>query len=172
MGATRRLAGFGLAALVLAADLWSKHWVLFGLDLPQRGSVRILPVLNFTLVWNRGVTFGLLNGAHAAGLLVGIAAVAVAALSIWLWRARHLTTTLAVGAIIGGAIGNVISRLQYGAVVDFIQAHIGTWSWYVFNVADAAIVCGVATLILEGMLRGESRQETLSGREAGDREAR
>lgn len=172
MPLARRLAGFGLAALVLAADLWSKHWVLFGLDLPQRGSVRVLPVLNLTLVWNHGVTFGLLNGAHAAGLLVIIAAAAVAALSIWLWRARHLTTTLAVGAIIGGAIGNVISRVQYGAVVDFIQAHVGGWSWYVFNIADAAIVCGVTALILEGLLRDERRPHRLPGREAGDREAR
>ena len=59
---------------------------------------------------------------------------------------------IALGAIVGGAISNVIDRLRFGAVVDFIHAHIGSWSWYVFNLADAAIVCGVAALVLDGLL--------------------
>ena len=150
-----RLYGLFLGLLVLLADQWSKYWVLYGLDLPRRGMVRILPVLNFALVWNHGVTFGLLAGDNAASILIAIAVIVVAVLLIWLWRSRTLPTALAVGAITGGAIGNIISRFRYGAVVDFIDAHIGAWHWYVFNVADAAIVCGVAALIIEGMTAGK-----------------
>jgi signal peptidase II len=70
---------------------------------------------------------------------------------VWLRRAERALVAGAIGAIAGGAIGNVIDRLRFGAVVDFIHAHAWGWSWYVFNVADAAIVCGVAALLLDGM---------------------
>ena len=173
MPTSRRFAGLLMAVAVLAADQGSKAWILYGLDLPARGVVRILPVLNFAMVWNHGVTFGFLAGDNATLLLIGIAAAAIVGLSVWLWRATHLVTTLAIGAIIGGAIGNVISRICYGAVVDFIDAHIGAYHWYVFNVADAAIVCGVATLIIEGVLRPEKsgRATPLPGAARGDKEA-
>lgn len=166
----RRRLGVLMALSVLAADQGSKTWVLHGLDLPRLGAVKILPVLNFAMVWNHGVTFGLLAGAGARLLLVAVAVVAIVALSVWLWRAAHLLTTLAVGAIIGGAIGNVISRLRYGAVVDFIDVHIGAWHWYVFNLADAAIVCGVAALIGESLLRRDDA-DPLPGPARGDKEA-
>jgi lipoprotein signal peptidase len=171
----RRLAGLFMALLVLAADQASKYWVLYDLRLPARGIVKILPVLNFAMVWNHGVTFGILAGDNATLMLIIVAAIAVIALSIWLWRATYLSTTLAIGAIIGGAIGNIISRIQYGAVVDFIDAHIGPYQWYVFNVADASIVCGVATLIIESMLRKDAPAATahppLPTSPRGDREA-
>ena len=115
----------------------------------------LLPVLNLTMVWNRGVTFGLLNGLGAWGhiLLALVALGVVVALGFWLRRAESRMVAVAIGAIAGGAIGNVIDRVRFGAVVDFIHAHVDTpWgdiSWYVFNLADAAIVCGVAGLILE-----------------------
>ena len=150
----RRLLGFSLAALVLAADQASKYWILYGLNLPAKQVVRVLPILNFAMVWNHGVTFGLLSNANASTFLVLIAIGAVAFLAIWLWRAAHLTTSLAIGAIIGGALGNVISRLYYGAVVDFLEFHLGRYEWYVFNIADACIVCGVGALIAENLLRG------------------
>lgn len=177
-----RAAGLALAIIVLLADQGSKHWILYGLDLPRRGLVRILPVLNFAMVWNHGVTFGLLAGDHAAPLLIIIAAIIVIVLLVWLWRGKTLWTTLAVGAITGGAIGNIISRLRYGAVVDFIDAHIGAWHWYVFNVADAAIVCGVIALIAEGLFangavsngtrqNAPSPPSRLPRERAGDKEA-
>jgi signal peptidase II len=149
----RRLAGLAMLLAVLLADQASKAWVLYGLHLPERGVVIVLPVLNFAMVWNHGVTFGILAGDNAKVLLIVVAAIAAVALAVWLWRAVYLTTTLAVGAIIGGAIGNIASRVRYGAVVDFIDAHIGAYHWYVFNVADAAIVCGVGVLILESIFR-------------------
>ena len=146
-------AGLAVAATVLIADQASKAWVLRGLDLPALGRVNLLPVLSLTMVWNRGVTFGLLNGFGAAGtwLLAGVAVCVVVALGLWLRRADRIVTAVALGAIAGGAVGNVIDRLRFGAVVDFIHFHVGNWSWYVFNVADAAIVCGVAALVLDGM---------------------
>jgi lipoprotein signal peptidase len=154
-----RLVGFGLlaAALVLAADQGSKWWVLNVLNLPDLRQVVLLPVLNLTMVWNQGVTFGLLHGLGAWShfILSGIALAVVLGLCVWLWRAESRLVACAIGAIAGGAIGNVIDRLRFGAVVDFIHAHAMTpWgdiSWYVFNVADAAIVCGVAALVADSL---------------------
>ena len=151
------LTGLGLvsAIVVLAADQASKWWVLHGLDLPALRQVELLPVLNFTMVWNQGVTFGLLNGFGEWGRLI-LAVVSlgvVAALAVWLRRAESRLVAASIGAIAGGAIGNVVDRVRYGAVVDFIHAHVetrwGDFSWYVFNVADAAIVCGVIALVID-----------------------
>lgn len=148
--------GLLAAALVLLADQASKWWVLDVFQLPGRGSVELLPVLNLTMVWNQGVTFGLFHqdGATGPWILAGVALVVVVLLGVWLVRAESTLVACALGAIAGGAVGNVIDRLRFGAVVDFIHAHAGGWSWYVFNVADAAIVCGVAVLLLDGVLPG------------------
>jgi signal peptidase II len=150
----RRVAGLAAALLVLAADQASKAWVIHGLDLPELGSVGVLPVLNLTWVENRGITFGLLNGAGglAPALLTGLALTVVTALGVWLWRAERALVAIALGAVAGGAVGNVIDRLRFGYVVDFIHAHAWGWSWYVFNLADAAIVCGVAALVLDSLI--------------------
>jgi lipoprotein signal peptidase len=128
--------------------------------------VVLLPVLNLTMVWNRGVTFGLLNGLGSWGhvLLVLVALGVVGALVVWLRRAESWVTAVAIGAIAGGAIGNVIDRLRFGAVVDFIQAQLNT-PWgnlfpWVFNVADSAIVCGVAALIIEAQFSRRRRERS------------
>jgi len=152
------LPGVVAALLVLLADQASKWWVLNVLDLPALRQVVLLPVLNLTMVWNGGVTFGLLNGLGSWGhvVLAGVALAVVVVLGVWLHRAESRTMAMAIGSIAGGAIGNVIDRVRFGGVVDFIHAHIDTrWgdlSWYVFNIADAAIVCGVAVLILESLV--------------------
>ena len=140
-------------ALVLLADQASKWWVLEVLRLPERGQVVLLPFLNLTMVWNRGVTFGLLrqDGAWGPAILAAVALAVVVALGLWLRRAENGLVAAALGAVAGGAVGNVIDRLRFGAVVDFVHAHAWGWSWYVFNVADAAIVCGVAALVLDGL---------------------
>lgn len=158
-GAATRL-GIVSGLVVLGADQGSKYWVVHVLDLPDLRQVVLLPVLNLTMVWNQGVTFGLLNGLGAWShfVLAAIALAVVGALGVWLRRADNAVAALAIGAIAGGAVGNVIDRLRYGAVVDFIHAHLGQWSWYVFNVADAAIVCGVAALILESQIKRRPRQ--------------
>ncbi len=152
-----RLAGLLLGAAVLLADQTSKYWVLHNATLTDGNFLTLLPVLNFVLVWNHGVTFGMFTSFGAAGkfILAALALAVIAGLIVWLWRAGRWLPSLAIGAIAGGAVGNVLDRLRHGAVVDFIQAHIGTYSWYVFNIGDAAIVCGVAALMLESLLRRE-----------------
>ncbi len=150
----KRAAGFILAALVLLMDQGSKYWVLHGLHL-QDGHILVLaPVLNFVLVWNHGITFGMFAGSGAKLILAAIATGVIICLGIWLWRADSWLKALAIGAIAGGAVGNVADRLHYGAVVDFIQAHLGGYSWYVFNIGDSAIVCGVVALIAESLFAG------------------
>lgn len=148
------LIGLISAIAVLAADQASKWWIVNIVRLPERGQVVLLPVLNFTWVENRGVTFGLFSGFGQWSylLLAAIALAVVVALTAWLRRAETRLVAVALGAIVGGAISNVLDRLRFGYVVDFIHAHIGEVSWYVFNVADAAIVCGVAALVLDGLL--------------------
>ena len=151
--------GLLAAALVFVADQASKWWVLNVLHLPELGSVPLAPVLNLTMVWNQGVTFGLFHQDSAAGpwLLAGVALAVVVALTLWMRRAERALVACALGAIAGGAVGNVVDRIRFGAVVDFIHAHAFGWSWYVFNVADAAIVCGVAALLLDGLRPARSR---------------
>jgi signal peptidase II len=167
----RGYMALGLLALVvvLAADQVSKWWVLNVLDLPDLRRVVLLPVLDLTMVWNNGVTFGLLHGLGAWGhiLLAAVALGVIAALGVWLRRAENPLTAVAVGMIAGGAIGNVIDRLRFGAVVDFIQLQLispwGNLFPWVFNAADSAIVCGVAALILESQFG--RRQSTGTGNE-------
>ena len=159
--AGRRMIRWGgiAALLTLVADQASKWWMLDVLHLPERGTVPLLPVLSLTMVWNQGVTFGLFHQEGAAGpwILAAVALAVVVALGFWLRRAETRLVACALGAIAGGAIGNVLDRVRFGAVVDFIHAHAGGWSWYVFNVADAAIVCGVAALVLDGVRPSRSR---------------
>jgi len=152
------------ALVVLVADQVSKWWVIDVIHLPQVGQIVLLPVLNFTMVWNRGVTFGLLTsfGSSSYLLLAAVAGAVVIALVVWLRRAESRVVAISLGAIVGGALANVIDRLRFGAVIDFIHAHVGNWSWYVFNLADAAIVCGVAALVIDSLLP-QSRRARSAG---------
>jgi lipoprotein signal peptidase len=152
--------GVAMALLVLAADQASKYWIKDVLHLQDLGTVAVLPVLNLTWVENRGITFGILSGnSGVAALVLGLIALAVVAvLGVWLRRADSRLVATALGAICGGAVGNVIDRARFGWVVDFIHTHAWGWSWYVFNVADAAIVCGVAALVFDS-LQGRKRTD-------------
>ncbi len=148
--------GLILFVLVLAADQASKEWIMRGLDLPLLGRVEVLPVLELAMVWNRGVTFGIFNGSGGVVgplILTGVALAIVVGLFLWLRKAENYRVAGALGAIAGGAVGNVIDRVRYGAVVDFIHVHAGNWDPfpYVFNIGDSAIVCGVALLLIDGM---------------------
>src|SRR3982075_3699418 len=158
-GLTSHLRPGVIAALaVLALDQASKLWLLFVFDIAHRGAVRVTPFLDLVLAWNVGISFGWLqNDSPAAQIsLMIIKAVAVIILAIWMARSRTLIATVALGLIIGGAIGNAIDRFAYGAVVDFALFHVqiggNTFNWYVFNLADAAIVAGVAALLYDSFL--------------------
>jgi signal peptidase II len=148
-----------LAALAaLALDQASKLWLLFVLDIGHRDAIRVTPFLDLVLAWNVGISFGWFqNDSQIAQIsLMLIKAVAVIVLAIWMARSRTLIATIALGLIIGGAIGNAIDRFAYGAVVDFALFHLqiggNTFNWYVFNLADVAIVAGVAALLYDSFL--------------------
>jgi len=149
--------GLLTAMIVFIIDQLSKYWVLEILHLPTVRHIALSPVLSLTMVWNQGVTFGLLSGFgdHGYLALAAVSLIVVVFLVIWLRRARARLVACAIGGTIGGAVGNVLDRVRFGAVVDFIHAHVDTpWgelSWYVFNVADAAIVCGVGVLIIDSL---------------------
>ncbi|CAL79721.1 Lipoprotein signal peptidase (Prolipoprotein signal peptidase) (SPase II) (Signal peptidase II) [Bradyrhizobium sp. ORS 278] len=143
----------GLATLVV--DQATKLWLLYGFDLANRGTVKVTPFFDLVLAWNIGISFGWLqNDTPLAQYgLMAVKAIAVVALAIWMARSETKLATAALGLIIGGAIGNGIDRLAYGAVVDFALFHIeigGTvYNWYIFNMADVAIVAGVAGLLYD-----------------------
>jgi len=151
-------AGILAAVATLVADQASKLWLLNGFDLARRGVVKVTPFFDLVLAWNIGISFGWLqNDGYAAQLaLMAVKVVAVVALAIWMARSQTRLATVALGLIIGGAIGNGIDRLAYGAVIDFALFHVeiagNTYNWYVFNLADVAIVAGVAALLYDSFL--------------------
>ena len=159
--------GLPIAAGILVADQASKWWILEVARLPEVGHIPLLEAgplgLDLTMVWNRGVTFGLLSGDGAWNhVILAVLAAAIAGFLLrWLARAENRLTAVALGAVVGGAIGNVIDRIRFGAVVDFVDAHGWGWHWYVFNVADAAIVCGVLALVADALFR--PKPETKEG---------
>jgi signal peptidase II len=151
-----------IASITAISDQVSKLYLLFVFDLGARGSVPVLPFLDFVLTKNTGISYGLFQQQSAFGqwLLLAIKAAAVILLWGWLARAQTRLTALSLGLIIGGAIGNAIDRLAYGWVADFVLFHISTanWRfyWYVFNLADVAIVAGVVGLLYEALFAGRA----------------
>lgn len=152
-------AGLILAAIIVVADQASK-WLLQDILLKQP-IIEVIPgFFNLVMVWNRGISFGMLGGAGALPpwLLSAIAVAICIALFFWLRAARSRWTAWAIGLVIGGAIGNVIDRARWGAVFDFADFYIGRWHWPAFNVADAAIVVGVLALLAESLMPGASKE--------------
>ena len=158
-GLSPRLRTGLLAAIaVLALDQASKYWLLFVFDIGHRGAVSVTRFFDLVLAWNTGISYGWFQNEGAAGqaILLAVKAVALIVLAVWMMRSRTLLATVALGLIIGGAIGNAIDRFAYGAVVDFVLFHVQfggkAFNWYVFNLADVAIVAGVAALLYDSFL--------------------
>jgi signal peptidase II len=151
-GSMTRL-GLTAAVLVFGLDQLTKWAALFVLDLPEQ-SITVTPFLNLVMVWNRGVSFGMLHsaGVLAPWLLSGLALAVVIGLLVWLRRTEHWLIAIGLGLVIGGALGNVVDRLRYGAVVDFLDFHAAGYHWPAFNVADAAICIGAAVIVVDGLL--------------------
>jgi len=152
--------GFAVAAIVCAVDQASKLYLLLVFDLAANGPIRLGPFIDIILARNTGISYGLFQTQGPLGqwILLAFKAVAVALLWIWLAHAKDRLTALSLGLIVGGAVGNAIDRLAYGWVADFVLFHISAadwhFNWYVFNVADVAIVAGVIGLLYES-LRGD-----------------
>jgi len=146
-------AAYGLALGVVVLDQLTKAWILNGLFLREVGQVEILPpLLNFTYVENTGVSFGLFGGGEARWVLTAFSILVAGGLAWWALKAGRRLLVAAIGLVIGGAIGNVIDRIRFGHVVDFVDfSGTGVFPW-VFNVADSAITVGVALLILDSVM--------------------
>lgn len=151
--ADRRLlkAGTAAAAGVLALDQVSK-WALLGVVAPET-PIAITPFFNLVMVWNTGISFGLLAEHNQPYALAALSFVIVMVLAAWLMRAASIYAAIALGITIGGALGNIIDRLRFGAVADFFDFYIGKYHWPAFNIADAAIFIGVVLLCAESILR-------------------
>jgi signal peptidase II len=145
--------GLLIAVLVFASDQLSKYWILEIVNLDERYPIQITPFLDLAMAWNTGVSYGLLS-THMQGLLVALSAAIALMLVRWLRKTTKPLVAAAFGLLIGGAIGNALDRLIHGAVADFVSLHWGTWNWYIFNVADIAIVAGVALLLYDALFDG------------------
>jgi signal peptidase II len=150
--------GLLIAALTTLVDQALKLWLIFGFDLAHRGRVALTPFVDLVLNWNTGISYGLFRDQGVVGqwILLAVKVVAVCLLWAWLARAPSRLSAVALGLIIGGAVGNAIDRLTFGAVADFVLFHITaeTWhfEWYVFNLADVAIVAGVIGLLWDAVI--------------------
>jgi signal peptidase II len=149
--------GLATAAVAAVLDQAVKTWLLYGFGLTEQSRVPVTPFLDLVLAWNTGISYGILqfSGPLWQWVLLAFKAAAVVLLLIWLTRTRSRLAGVSLGLIVGGAIGNAIDRLLHGAVMDFVLFHITgpTWAfqWYVFNLADAAIVAGVIGLLYESL---------------------
>jgi signal peptidase II len=150
--------GLATAIVVTILDQLSKTAVLAHFAGRAFDADRVTPFFNLVLTLNRGMSFGLFNAGPGDGravntILFSLAAlIIVAGLIYWLRRVSTPFLGVAIGLIVGGAIGNVIDRIRHGAVVDFLDFHIGYWHWPAFNLADSAICLGVAMMLFDGLL--------------------
>lgn len=146
--------GYALAALVFIADQISKWWILDVVRLQEIGSLDLLPFFRLTFVGNVGVSMGLFGAGSdlQRWLLVAVTGVIAAAVAVWIAREKNRWDVAALGLVLGGAIGNILDRARFGYVVDFLHVFWREWSFWVFNIADAAISIGVLMLLARALL--------------------
>lgn len=173
LSSSKPAVGFSLALDILILDQLSKwlileyvirhevqpHGIKLGLidwlmkappRMPSGASVEVLPFFNLTMVWNEGISFGMFHGT-GIWILVGLSLIITAVFSVWLTRSTGWLQAISLAMVIGGAIGNVIDRLRFGAVADFFDFHAFGWHYPAFNIADCAIVVGIALLVIDGV---------------------
>ena len=160
--ANRTLA-YGLAVAIFVLDQLTKWIVTVPLQLQAKAQIVLLPVFNLTWVENNGISLGLLNATTPTGrwLLVALTAAIAIAVAVWITREEKRGDQLALGLVLGGALGNIVDRTRHGYVVDFADLHFGAFRpFLVFNVADAAISIGVVILLLRAFLfRNDSKTD-------------
>ena len=165
MGLSPRVLGFLVAAITLVIDQGHKIWMLDVFDIRARQPVALTPFLDLVMAWNPGISYSLLSAETPEGryALLALSLVATALLGLWLWRAPDRLTTVGLGLIVGGALGNAYDRFAYGAVADFFHFHVGDFHWYIFNLADVAIVAGVGLLLYESFFVAGKKNEIAQG---------
>ena len=144
--------GLSVALATLIIDQTHKAWMLLGYRIQDKGRVAVAPFLDLVYVKNVGISYGMIPGWLGPWALSAFAV--LASIALYLWLVRGPTTQLiacSLGLIIGGAIGNAIDRLWLGGVADFFSLHGFGFYWYVFNIADVAIVAGVAGLLYDSI---------------------
>lgn len=157
-----RAIGLILAGIVFLADQISKYIVTMPLALRERGTIELLPIFNLTWVENYGVSMGFLRADSDTmrWVLVAMTAAISIGVAIWLWREKRRGDVIALGLVLGGALGNIVDRIRFGHVVDFADLHFGEFRpFLVFNVADAAITIGVLILLVRAVLIRDVRQQ-------------
>ncbi|WP_420606873.1 signal peptidase II [Novosphingopyxis sp.] len=152
-----RIKSYGLilAALVVLVDQAVKYAMIVPLSLQSKGTIYLLPIFDLTWAENKGVSMGMFQAGTDAQrwMLVGLTAVLAIAVLVWMWRERRTGDVLALGLILGGAIGNIIDRARFGYVVDYADFHIGgVRPFFIFNLADACITIGVLILLARALL--------------------
>ncbi len=163
--------GLVVAALVILFDQATKWWIIEVVMQPPRIILELTPFFNLVMGWNRGISFGLFDGDSAVNvwILPLVALAIVAALVVWLRRVQGAWLASAIGLVIGGALGNVVDRLRFGAVADFLDFHIAGYHWPAFNVADSGITVGVAMLVLDSLFMRAEKPKSKGGREVNER---
>jgi signal peptidase II len=153
-----RLAGLALAGLVIVLDQISKPLMR---DWLAGGDVALTSFLSLVSAWNHGVGFSMLSmdGASGPYILSALALAIAAVILVWLFRSTRKLPALALGLIIGGALGNVIDRLRLGAVFDFVDVHLAGYHWPAFNLADSALSIGVVLLVFDGLFDGKGKSK-------------
>ncbi|MBM3507405.1 MAG: signal peptidase II [Alphaproteobacteria bacterium] len=153
--------GLLVAVVVFVLDQATKWYAMEVLDVVPGGRVLpVLPFLDLVAVRNTGISFGMLQSRSQLGpiLLVAFAVVVTGFLVVWMARARSAVLAVGLGLAVGGALGNLVDRLRWGWVYDFLYAHLGAFDWWpVFNVADAAIVVGFALIVLPSLFARRGR---------------
>lgn len=167
-------SGLLLAAVIFILDQLSKYWVVhqfwpgqgcepFYKAISYKCHYVVTPFMDLTMAWNTGISYGLFSDYGVTGqiLLIAFSLLAVIGFTIWLFRAQSLLLAISIALVIGGALGNAVDRVLYDAVADFVSLHAFGFYWYIFNLADVAIVAGAAGLMYDLFfgakdLRGES----------------
>ena len=159
-----RTAGFLVAALALVLDQANKLWLLDVYDIASRQPVRLAPFFDVVMARNPGISYSLLS-AHSPGArwaLFAFTTTASILIGWWLWRTTTRLVGFGLGLILGGALGNAIDRFSYGWVADFYYFHVGSFHWYVFNLADVAIVVGVVLLLVDSIFAAQRPEQALA----------
>jgi signal peptidase II len=152
------IIGLAIALITFIADQWTKSYFFNLLDAAQAQYIEVLPFFNLVKVYNYGVSFGMFNDIENGKIILSaIAIIITIALCIWLHKVTKMYMIVALGLIIGGAVGNIYDRLKMGAVADFIDIYVGKYHWPAFNLADSTIFIGVAILFIDSFINKDEQ---------------